>query len=104
MPASTSQGADETSRIIRFLDTEAHDISEIPEMCRSFLNRLDFLFNSGACLQYGYTAYCVNLMKTARGIIIKGKSKTLGGPGKLSDDAVKRALQRMQCWVWSFVD
>ena len=94
-----ADGADEAIRIVRYLDTECHDISEVPLETMAFLSRIDFLFTQGNCVNLGYTAHCLTCLKRARGFMLGDEPKTIGGPGRVDQSIIERCLRRMQCWT-----
>ncbi len=97
--AMMADGADEALSLVRFLDSETHDVAQVPLRCTTFVNRLNFLFVEGRCVSFGYCAYAMELLQTPRGFYARGVPKTLGGPGRITEGIIKKCLAHMCCWV-----
>ncbi|CAE7724072.1 unnamed protein product [Symbiodinium sp. CCMP2592] len=97
MMAMLADVADENIRVIRFVDCEQYDLSELPEELSCLLDRLHFLINQGGILQQGYTAYMLNYLKGQRGFLIgSGQAKTIGGEGAVDAPMLLRCVELLK--------
>jgi hypothetical protein len=95
-----SEAADEATRLVRYFDTESYDVANIHEEICIFVNRLKHLFLDGAVMDSGYTQEMLTYLQVQRAFMnSEGAPKTLGGPGRVTDDMRRRCLNRMQLYV-----
>ena len=53
-----ADAADECITLVRFLDSESHDVSEVQLECESCVSRLHFLFNEVSCDKFLCSCCC----------------------------------------------
>jgi hypothetical protein len=95
--ALCADAGDEVIRIIRYIDTEGHDIAEVPHEINACLSRLDALFVKRKALESGYTKFAIDsLQAKRRTYFIRREPFSLGGPGKLTEAILDRCFQRLQ--------
>eukprot|EP00969_Alexandrium_andersonii_P344923 15246989-Alexandrium_andersonii.AAC.1 len=72
-----ADGGDESLRVARFVDTEAHDTSKAKNVLDEFRARVDFLFVQGNCVNLGFTKYAISLLsRQSFTFVVRGKAVT----------------------------
>lgn len=96
--AACADCSDEAMTLIRFLDSEEHDLAHVQLECQSMLSRLHWLIIERNLQRCGYTHHMAEQLKRARGFLVRGKPKSIGGlsnPAPLLD----KVFQRMASWL-----
>jgi hypothetical protein len=97
--AMLADAGDEGIIVIRSVDTERANPSEIACDIATFVARIQYLFMEGHCVEHGYTNIMLGFLK--RGIIytVNGTALQCGSPGGVPDSVIKECLLHMKCWV-----
>ena len=86
--------------LVRSFDSEDHDPAVLHLQAEQFLSELHYLFNQGAVLRAeGYTQHILVQLHQARGFLLKGEAKSLGGPGKVNQVMLTQCLASMRAYV-----
>jgi len=90
----------ENLNLIRFLDDEIFDKSQVSDQLASFMSRTIYLFgpNRGS-LKAGFAELMMETLQRPKTIFVDNGHRVLGGPGKVTEGILKRCFQRM----WNFV-
>lgn len=107
-----ADAGDEVAQVVRFFDAKDHDISQAPAVLGSFIRRIAELFVNGGCLKpvnvdgkdcHTYTSYAIDAMQEAVLITTQEgratKTRSLGGPGAVTDEMIELCMSRMASWV-----
>ncbi len=100
--AMLTDAADEALALTRYYDSPTSDPAKAHQLHQEFLNRIEFLFVQGRCIDFGFTQYALEWLNTSHAFLFSDCLKTLGGtamPGG-PEAVVARCLQRMVPWVW----
>ena len=90
--------AEENLLLIRYFDEESWDAATLQYHCQVYASRLRYLFVNGHALQSGYAAHVLAQLQSAKGFMVHGVRKTLGGR-PITDAARERCLRIMQLYV-----
>jgi hypothetical protein len=91
--------SDEGMMLVRFLDGDDYDKTELSVELQRFLRRATWLFEHRGALTTGYTQHMVGTLKVRRMVFLDKLPKHLGGPGSPSAATVDRCFQRMCNWL-----
>ena len=95
-----ADAGDEHNVLLRKFDQEGFDVATSSRAARTFLARIDSLFNGEACWTTGYTAHCLKILGKPRTIMIACLMKTIGGFRQPLQDIKTKCLNRMRNWVF----
>lgn len=96
--ALLADAADEALVLVRMVDVEDVDLSEIPTFVGQFIQRIAALFKQEGALKLGYTRHVLEMMEAgAVSMLIKksGQARRIRPPSR---EVIDRCLQRMKCW------
>ena len=96
--ALLADAADEALVLVRMVDVEDVDLSEIPTFVGQFIQRIAALFKEEGALKLGYTRHVLEMMEAgAVSMLIKksGQARRIRPPSR---EVIDRCLQRMKCW------
>ena len=95
-----ADAGEESLALVRFLDSEHCDKSELSAECKRFLERISALFERQGCLAATgcYTNHMLAVLARPRCVYIDGVPKRIGG-GAPAPEVVARCLARMCGWV-----
>ena len=97
--AMLADAGDEVMQIVRYLDTEDHDISEVPAHLDGFLHRMDNLFIKRKALDFGYCKFASEwLQRKRRSFFLRKEPRNLGG-SRIGQGVLDRCFGRMQTYV-----
>ena len=68
--AMMSDLADETSQLLRLVDTESYDLSEFPAEVESLVAKMHHLVNKGNIFHQGFTAHMIAALEGPRGFMV----------------------------------
>ncbi|CAL1159375.1 unnamed protein product [Cladocopium goreaui] len=94
--AMVADFTDEATRIIRLMDSEAADVATHNIELDVFASRVKHLFIDEHATKSGYTMFALESLKTPIAFDVDGKSKTLGGPTKVSPAMIARCFASMK--------
>jgi len=95
-----ADAGDENMSLIRYLDSEYMDNTEISAECARFLDRITALFDKGGCVLTGYTAVMLKLVSKERVVFFDHKPKRVGGLDQESLARVcRQCLGRLANWA-----
>ncbi|CAK0825749.1 unnamed protein product [Prorocentrum cordatum] len=101
--AMMADAADEGLLFTRELDSEESDAAEMASRVKTFLAKLEYLFNQEVCLvTLGYTRHMLHLLTDSVRVlrISKTQVRSIGGPTCLDDGvAVRTCMQRIRSFV-----
>ena len=101
--AALADAGAESLSLTRFFDDESFDKSKMAFEVTRFLERIKFLFVQKGCTRTGYFSLMLRNLTRAKtifvGVSARQVPKTLGGPGRLTQDLIDRVLKRLQNWV-----
>ncbi|CAE7766372.1 unnamed protein product [Symbiodinium sp. CCMP2592] len=95
--AMLADAGDEGLLLIRAVDREDVDLSELSNHVRAFHDRVVWLFSQGHIVQCGYTKHAMDMLK--------GESLTFFAQGAgfrlrpVTDGYIQECLARMRCWT-----
>ena len=93
MISMLADAADEAITLIRFLDTESVDGSEIQLEVQLFLSRMHHLFNEGRVSEVpGYCHHMLEQLKTPKGFLVDSVPKTIGTNSCLDLLSMKQSI------------
>ena len=90
--------AEENLVLIRYFDREGWDAATLQYHCQVHASKLRYLFVQGRAFESGYTAHVIAQLQTAKGFMVKGVRKTLGGR-PITDATRERCLEIMQLYT-----
>ena len=96
--AMIGDAGDESMALTRYLDSELMATEDLPSNCEVFLKKIVMLFVDGRCVEFGYTHYCLKMLKTPITIMLN-TPKTIGSRSGASQHVIDRCLSRMATWV-----
>ena len=92
-----ADAADEGLMLVRAMDRENVDMSEIASSTAAFMDRVGVLFQQGKVVECGYTDYVLNLLRQGSlCILLPNATKKFKG---VDEAVVGRCLDRMRCWT-----
>ena len=68
--AMMSDLADETSQLLRMVDTESYDLSEFPAEVETLVSKMHHLVNKGNIFHQGFTAHMIQALERPRGFMV----------------------------------
>ncbi|CAK9017189.1 unnamed protein product [Durusdinium trenchii] len=90
---------DEAISLLRVVDTEDADLTDFPKAIEAYVRHLNCLINEGAILQQGFTAYVLEILEQPFGFLVRGKPRTIGGPGKIDENLLCGCVERLQAFL-----
>ena len=97
--AMMADGAAEAMVLIRNLDNEDVDVTELCRYTEQFLNHVTWLFYDGGIFRIeGHTSFIVKWFETTHHYVCGKVGMSMGG-GPFPRDVVDDALKHMQAWV-----
>ncbi len=95
-----ADSGDEAIQLIRVMDSEDLDLSEMPSAVQRLIHSITALFVQGECVHCGYTAYALQYLRRPHVFFFRDEQVCVGGrDGATYTAMAKRCLQRMSCWV-----
>ena len=98
--AMLADAGEECLELVRAFEPEDLDSSAISEIISRHLEKIHMLFEDNGCLQVGVTATMLNILSEEMVVPLPaGRSKSIGGPGRVTAAIQQRCLDRMRGWV-----
>lgn len=92
--------ADAALGLVRSFDSEEHDPAVMHLQADRFLGELHYLFNQGCVFRAeGYCQHILTQLRTPRGYLLRGSTKSIGGPEKVTAYALSQCLASMRLYV-----
>ena len=76
--AMMTDAGEDNLELVRFLDCDRVPTMDIADQCQRFMERVIVLFERGACLRCGHTAFMLAQLQNARLLFIDHKPKRVG--------------------------
>ena len=97
--AMVADAADEANMLMRLVDKEDMAVEDVPLHVRSFLSRIETLFQQGRCLSSGFTAWMLDRLKVPLLFFVNGTVMRLGHHDGVPDNIVNRCMSRLAEWT-----
>lgn len=97
--AMAADAASAVMALTRFVDTEHHDVTQVPMECMRCASLLSYLFVDEGCVQHGLTQHVCTLLKTAQVSVFGNSVCSVGGNAKELKDALARSIGRFQAFT-----
>ena len=97
--AMAADAASAVMALTRFVDTEHHDVSQVPMECMRCASTLSFLFTEGQCVNHGITEHICGLLKVAQVTVFGNSVCSVGGNDAEFQAALARSLIRFKAFT-----
>lgn len=97
--AMAADAASAVMALTRFVDTEHHDVSQVPMECMRCASTLSFLFMEGQCVNHGITEHVCGLLKVAHVTVFGNNVCSVGGNDEEFQAALTRSLGRFKAFT-----
>lgn len=97
--AMAADAASAVMALTRFVDTEHHDVSQVPLECMRCASTLSFLFTEEQCVQHGLTEHICGLLKVAQVSVFGNSVCSVGGNAEEFQAALARCLCRFKAFT-----
>ena len=97
--AMAADAASAVMALTRFVDTEHHDVSQVPMECMRCASTLSFLFAEEQCVQHGLTEHICGVLKVAQVTVFGNSVCSVGGNAEEFKAALARSLARFKAFT-----
>eukprot|EP00973_Karenia_brevis_P030158 4156789-Karenia_brevis.AAC.1 len=95
-----SDAATETMNLIRKMDTESLDNTQLSSVIQQFLDHIHYMFYQRGVLEVsGHTTFIIKWLETkTTHFVVRGAGMSIGGH-KIKASALNKSMEHMQAWV-----
>ena len=95
-----ADAGDEVNILVRFLDCETFDKSQVASMLDEFIHRIETLFVHEQCLSTGYTRHMLQVLQRPMTVFLRGgETKTIGHRRGTPRALITRCIARLRNWA-----